>query len=338
MSHTRPTGCRSASVITLPLLTLGVVSCSDALGPSETFSLPDVREYVVGEALASLDESGHFRLPEATAPGDQPIIDLETAGELALAFIRTFVSNPNVIVIGTSFKDEIERIHGMPVDWDRVELSPRRGYWAESYLPVLPESIPGYVQRSFGPQFLIPIGVDGRQVVAVSVAAYATDLWIDSTGFVRMPMVAGGEFWHIGVPHDQPTGLPVSPEGAVRFAANETGAKIREVPVLVRPGHRVDMASSRWRLELDREIDFVRLVDGVEVRTSSVYVGSFRSVIEDVPRGWHLRLFVPADSQPENEVIPYHIPGDPDREIYQIEVPIRSDIPVDLHEVIVAGK
>jgi hypothetical protein len=318
-----------------PLIVLCAVSCSDVVGPSDPFPLPDVRAYVVGNALANLDANGHFRLPVATAPGDQPIIDLDTAAELTLGFIRTWVTNPNVITIGdVSAKERAERLHGMPIEWDRVALATRIGYYAESHLPVLPDSVPGYVRRHFGPHYFVPIWVDGRHVATVGIAAYATEIWVDSTGRVHKPRFGSGEEFSLhGVPHDQPSGLPASPEWAVRFASDETGARVREVPVLTQPGHNMHPVYGGWQLRLDREVDFIRLVDGIRVRTSSVVVRSHHSIIEDVSRGWYLRLFVAADSQPEHDVVRYFVPGDTEHVLHELEVDIRNEIPVNLHEV-----
>jgi hypothetical protein len=178
--------------------------------------------------------------------------------------------------------------------------------------------------------------VDSEQVATVAVAAYATAVWVHSDGLVRLPTDGGGVFHSGGVPREQLSDGPISAEEAVSFAAGQTGAKIRSVPLLVQPGNRVVVLNSRWRLDLDRRVHFYRLVDGAPVESGTVYVSSHRSIIEDVPGGWKKRLFVAADSQPTHDSILYASVESPSVE-REYDAPIRAGFPVDFHEVEVAN-
>ena len=48
---------------TYSLVLLGIAACQDATEPGPGSSIPDVRAFVTGDALAALDDQGHFRPP-----------------------------------------------------------------------------------------------------------------------------------------------------------------------------------------------------------------------------------------------------------------------------------
>lgn len=311
---------------------VGVAGCSDVLGPVILPSPPpDVRPYVSGSALASLDEDGHFRLPEATVDGPYAIIAQEQAAAIALGVVRTWYANPDATTLPGmgSLIESAEEEHGGNIDWERVQLGGRPAYFAESHLEPLPDSSGNPAIRAYGPHYLVPLFVDATPVVVVGVAAYATNIYITQDGFVRRidNLDGGNEFRVSGIPLALGgTTLPPSPETAVEFAWTETGTRVDEVPVLGVPGNRVSRTGARWRLELAHDVDFERLIDGQVVASSEVYVGVWCSIYDarlglNEPCEEHLRLFVAAAAQPLTE------------EIEGVSLPLRDGYAVDLNEV-----
>ena len=183
--------------------------------------------------------------------------------------------------------------------------------------------------RHFGPQYLVPIFVDETPVAVIAVAAHATNLYFDDSGFVQQtdPTDGGGEFHVSGIPLTlEGLTTPLSPEDAVRFAFAETGERTVELPELGVPGNRVARTGARWQLELAAPVAFERVVDGATVTTSRVFVGTWCSVADALLGGppvctQRMRLFVAADQQPTHEDI-----GD-------ALIPLRADFAVDVHEV-----
>lgn len=322
------------STIVVAWASLAAVACDTPLEPEppKPARPPDVRAFVAGAALQNLDAAGHFQLPVPSEWGGRRVIAPEWAEEIALAVIRTWITNPNVLTIPgfESLKATVEGHHGGPIDWHRIRPGPSRPFFAEGHLQPLPETMPGYLVRTYGPHYLVTLYTNATPVVSVGVSAHATEVWIDERGFVRKPPVAGGEFFVMGIPRGSGAVVPPPPEAAVVFAANETGAKIVEVPALGVPGNRVIRNLARWRLALDRPVALRRLVDGVVVTTAVVYVGAYPSIIERVSEGVRLRLFVAAENQPKEESIDYRGAND---EVVEESIPLRDSYAVNLHEV-----
>lgn len=306
-------------------------SCEDdPLWPVEVAVFyPDVRAYVTGVAGENLDDLGHFRIPEPSVEGPHPIITEKVASELALGVIRTWYANPSVRTLpgSVSLVQSAEDVHGGPIEWDALTAGPRRPYFAQSHL--LPLS-PGFGEsaiRHFGPRFLVPLYEGSRPVVVVSVAAYATDAFIDHRGYVRNDSQDGGGEFHVsGIPADlNGITLPPSPEVVTVFAARQTGALVAEMPILGRPGNFVSSTGARWLVTLDRAVTFERLMDGELVSSREVYVGVWPS-ITDAQLGFlesdaRLRLFVAASEQPATQMV-----GDNN-------APLRPGYAVNLHAV-----
>lgn len=322
------TGGRGGALLLLAWV-LPVAACGDPLAPDPAVPLPpDVRPWVTGAAAAALDADGRFLLPDPVAPGPEPIIDREFAGDLALAFIRTWVANPNVVVIlgGESIRESLESGHGGPVDWGSVHLDPRLAYFAETPYEPLPDSVHTGIRRHFGPKYLAPVFERGQQVASISVAAYSTDLRIDERGFVDLPPVYGSEFIPTGIPGGLPFRVPLWPEEAVRFAAEATGARVAEIPTLVLPRSDTFPQAARWRLTLDRDVEVRTLTTGSRERTRTVYLGIWYRPLRVV---WYLA----ADEQPVSQTVRYPAREDGERVVREIEVGIREDLPLRFVEV-----
>lgn len=299
-------------------LVLGIVQllggCGDtpmepSAGPP---SAPDARPYVDGAALSDLDAAGHFQFlgPPPTSP--HPFIGPELARDIALGVIRTWYANPDAATLPgmIGLVATAEGQHGAPIDWDGLRPTERLPFFAESHLEPLPASAGNPMIRAFGPHFLVSLYSGDVPAVVVGVSAHATNVSVNSEGLIERSdfLDEGGEFRVTGIPRAL-AGVPVppSPEAAVQFAFLQTGLKTVEVPVLGVPGNRIERNSARWRLVLERPVEFERLADGGRVTSPEIFVAVYPigvDILLDpswVPPPVGLRLLVPAGDQPSSE-------------------------------------
>ncbi len=312
---------------------LAAAGCSDSTGPDLRPTPPpppDVRAYVTGAALANLDAQGHFRFPYPEVDGPYAIVSPDEAVTIAAGVVRSWLANPDVIVPpgAGSLAGSAEKSHGAPIDWDAVRPGPRGAYFAESHLEPLPAHMPAFWIRAFGPHDLVPMYVDATPVIVISVAAYATNVFVDDDGWVyRRGPASGGEFRVSGVPLAlDGTTMPPGPEDVVAFVYRETGTKVSELPVLGVPGNRVTQTYARWRVVLERAVIVERLLDGQRTGTDTLYVSAYPWITDAwaglPPTGrLGLRLLTAAPQQPEGDVVEGEL------------VPCRAGYAIDLHEV-----
>lgn len=315
----------------LAILAVGTAfGCTDPTGPGAVPVPPDVRPWVTGAAAASLDDDGHFVFPDPAPPGPDEMVDGPFAAELALAFIRTWVANPNVIRIGggSSIRERLERDHGGPVDWSTVRPDARAAYFARTPYEPLPDSIGrDSLRRFYGPHYLVPLFEGDEQVASIWVAAYSTEVAITAEGFVDLPAVYGNEFFPGGVPGGLPFMLPLWPEEAVMFASEATGAKVAEIPVLTQLEAPKAPQGAVWQLTMDREITVLEIDSGVSRRARTVYVGVWGDPLT-------VRWYRAADEQPTTQTIRYATVLDHEVvEWHEIEIGIRPDVPILFVEV-----
>lgn len=263
--------------------------CRDPVGPAGP---PDVTRWVVGEAAEHLDRNGRFVFPPAHVVTPHPTIDEARARELALAYVRTFSSL-------SDFWQPLEAQHQGPIDASRLEVVSRVEF-ADTPYSVLPDTFPGWLIRTLSPIFLVRLTSRSVPVIVVSVSLHATEIAIRDRRVV-FPSQSGGEFHVSGMSSHPGYSSPVGPERATEFVAVTTGAKIRALPLLVRPDRRYSMTFARWRLLLDREIEFTDVSTGTPRRSSEVYVGM--EPLTGVPGGNPTALFLPTTSQPAMDSI-----------------------------------
>jgi len=278
---------------------------------------PDVSSFVLGSALSNLDSKGHFRLEAPNVETPYRLISPIEAEAIALGVITTWFANPDVDTLpGTiggfetvGVVETVEGQHGGSIQWDALEMARREAYFAESHLEPVPAAAGPSAIRTYGPQYIVLLFDNGKPVVAVSVSAYATNVFVNSAGFVEDRVAsdeAGGEYQISGIPLSlSDVSMPVSPELATKFAFEQTGARVVEVPRLGLPGHRVLNTAARWRIVLEYAVDLERLADGASVSTNVLYVGVLPIGVDHMlDSGWTappfgLQLFVAAGVQPE---------------------------------------
>src|SRR5207302_2483081 len=95
----------------------GLLACrGDPTAP--VYNEPDVRQWVTGAVAQSLDAAGHFILPVAVLTGPYAAIQSDRANALAVAYVRSFASNPGFVA-------SLETQHGGPLSLERVTAQPR---------------------------------------------------------------------------------------------------------------------------------------------------------------------------------------------------------------------
>jgi hypothetical protein len=252
--------------------------------PTSSVAPPsDLAQHLTGEAALSLNERGEFRFPAAVAPAGVPIITAERARELASAWLQNWRS---------MLQRPMERDRGGPIDWNALQAG--RTFFARTpFVPVPDRYHPGH-RHHLGPKYLILFHNGPEPVLVVSVAAYATEAWIDEQGRMLTPVQSGDEVSVFALSPSASSGFGLQvnlPEQAVARVGRATGARTARVPELVLRGHPTgfpyDPALSIWRVQLDREIGVRRQAGpSTRVRAREIYVGP------------NDRVFVPSEEQP----------------------------------------
>lgn len=239
----------------------------------------DVRPYISPGAPVEMNSRGQFVLAQGRAPEEVPIISPERAGELAVAFVKTW---------GAGFEKGWQHQRGGPIDIDNLQME-QRIYFAETPHRTLAPSQSRSLHRHFGPHYLVHFSAGGATVLLVAVSAYATDVTVGSDGRIYGG-TTGGEFKATAVSIDPGRGptryTPISPEQAVGLVGTRTGARIVSTPQLMLRDRRWAAALAQWKLVLDRPVHVRNPATGNQSVTRELYVGP----------GGHISI--PAERQP----------------------------------------
>lgn len=273
---------------------------SQMTGPSQP---PAIAAYLSSEVAGQLD-GGRLRLAEPRAPDDIPIISPERARELAAAFLRTWG------------RREIPRWaweRNQPIDESSVTPG-EAAYFAASPRGRIPNDVyhPA-IRRMYGPMYLVPlIDHTGASVALLAVSAYATDLQIDTRGLIVSPPL-GGSYFFVKAVAPNPVDprfkfVPFTPEEAVAYVGERTGARLQELPelVLMPPFHP---AYAQWRLRLERPVWVQRKSDKMLGTTVQPGEGAF--AVRELFVGPDGEITVSRPGQPSHERVGYAV-GPPD--------------------------
>jgi len=298
------------------------VAC-DRLTPGvdeERTMATDVRAHVSGPAASNLRDGG-FRLAPARAPDDVAIISTAQARDLAAAFLRTW---------GHSHQPVWESQRGAPINVGTLRLSPET-YFALTPHARFPDGYHRALRRAYGPWYILHFRDASGPVLGVAVSAHATDLRIED-GLVRQPEEGGNYFATFAVPltsHAHASYHPLSPEEAVVQVATATGARITEVPILVRRAGWHPLLSL-WHLTLDRPVQVrPRRAPGKADPAAAV-------AVREIYCGPGGALFIPSPSQaPSIRMAGTRPPpwNAGPRVDGNVELPRRANFPVDFQEV-----
>lgn len=273
-SHSRRRGIRhhAAWYATVALL----VACDR---PDTPTAAPEreanLRQYVAGQAAATLNSQGRFSLAAPTAPDDRPIITPERAGALALAYIKTY---------GSNLRGAWEKERGGPVNPATLQVDPQILYAGTPY-GRFPDGFHPAFHRAYGPFYLVRMTAGADPVLLVAVSAYSTEVEINQRGILHRPVRRGNEFVSRGLPVDTASFRPISPEEAVESVGRLTGARVTRTPELIRVGLPYSPISAVWKLTLDREVRVKATGAGRVSSVREVFVGPERQSRLMIPQG-----------------------------------------------------
>ena len=187
---------------------------------------------------------------------------------------------------------ELDRQHGSTINRASLRVCQRIYYADTPYEPVANTSDAGATRRAFGPWWLVPLCVEGHPQALLGIAAYATDIRIES-GAIRLPKFSGSEFTWTGIPQSVAE-FPVSPEAATSLVAAASGARIAAVPRLLMPDFRNGgPEAARWQLALDTPVPFVTSRNHIALQSNSAFIGP------SSPGEFQAALLQPAPTQPD---------------------------------------
>jgi hypothetical protein len=206
------------------LLCSSLGACSDGTAPQISDLVRVDPAWVVGDAAAALDSvSGQFRL----TPPQIVVVSMAHAETLAVAIARSY-GDPNSF---GNARAVLEQDRGAPIEFDKLHVCSRRTYVSSAVGP-LPTSVPGWIRRTWGPHWALPMcGDDGSAQLSVGIADNPLDSHVENGRLVLRADGGGADFTGIGVPVRYRSGLPVSPEEAVAIVVRLTGRRVSSVPV-----------------------------------------------------------------------------------------------------------
>jgi hypothetical protein len=262
---------RSAVVAAIVLVS---AACSErAAGGPQVPDPQSLALYLSGAAAEQLQPDGTLRIVNAQTLGSRPQITEAQARELAAAYAAAHLRG----ILPT-----LEEDRGAPINIAGITVCPRV-FYAESPVEELPNDIPAPYHRFYGPFWLTTLCTpSGEAVIALAVSAYATELRVED-GKLWYPKRHGEEFRIAGIPPGEENQLPLSPELAVRHAAQASNRRIAAIPRLILqwPPESAYPQLARWQLSLDAEADVRAPGTPQNVRVKELFVGGqYRSQLK----------------------------------------------------------
>jgi hypothetical protein len=263
--------------------TLFVAGCSDEVALNPPFAEPSktaLESATSGLARASIGQSGQFNVDR---PESAQEISAARAAQLAdaygqdlLPYILTYITNTR----GAAIQRKLLRPCGRPL-------------YAESTFEDLEPSTPIGVREGHGAYWLVTLCAQSEPQVSVAVSALATEMGVQNRK-LRFPEEYGGEFFAWGIPRGHVGEFPLAPEQAALFAAQQTGARVVDVPRLVMPIQAEGIPqSAKWEVKLDRSVPFRGATRGAFARQ-----GTTVGVVLDGQGSERLAQFAPSIEQP----------------------------------------
>jgi len=266
-------------------ITSPIVACSDQGPTGVPLDMPnrsDLVASVTGTAASSIDAAGRFLLATPTQQG-RVYTELGAREAERLAAVWSVQFGPIV-------RRTLEQEHGGPINFRALSHCGRTLYARSPFEPP-PSEIPSPSRKPFGPWWFVTLCERNTPALSIAVSAWATELKL-SKGTIEFPRVAGNEFFPLGIPSGHLGEFPSAPEGAVTFAARNTGRRAVSVPELVMGVQRDGPPQgARWRIPLEGNA-IVHSVRG-DLTTNEVFVGS------PLPTKPGSAAFAPATAQPD---------------------------------------
>ena len=314
----------SRVLLTVVATTGGVcLACGDPTGPSRSEFSVDA-QWLTPELGQLLDGNGRFIVP--SQPISSVPIDEHGAEELALAYAH---------LMGTSFdqvRAGLEQQHGGRITWNTLSRCGRSTFTQPVYGPA-PDNIPGdprllppFFRRALAATWVIALcNASGVPQLSMGVSSEATDVSIVD-GQLVFPTFSGGEFSAFGIPSTyESDGLYLSPEHAVRFAFEASGARVAAPPTAVQRGRSDGQAFypslAGWRITLEHPVTFT-LTTGLQRESNVLWVSR-------TPATGAVAL-LPREAQPLS--IPSHavtIDSVGKHFVVDLELPVRAPVVFD---------
>lgn len=225
---------------------IGLAACDqptgDPIGIDDLQSSGNLIQVVTSDLARTLTPQGRFPVLEG-AEGTRPMIGGLRAGELAVQFIASY---------GRFNRHLLERQHGAPIDFSALKVGGI--VFAESPHASLPNEVPNFVHKYFGPFFLVTLEANGQPKVRVAVSAHAGDIAFEAGGLVYHggENARGNEFRWEGVRASSP---PISAEEAAMAVAGFASAKVTDIPVFLRRDGSFSPFHGYWKIRLDRAVE-----------------------------------------------------------------------------------
>lgn len=249
------------------LLSLSAIAlcsgCESAVRPLSAARTSVPRDYVTGEALAALDDSGHYRTTVPPLPSLYPMLAADRARHIVDQIWREF---------GWALQAELQSDRGAPLDVAHV-VSCGTPVFVESPYEQSPDSTASLRGRILlGPRWRI-LMCSGESVQAIiSIGALAVVM--DQPDPLRTtPTLYLAAIHYVGVPDGAV--IPLSAEAATIATAEATGARVDKVPYLVAAMYPLSPWYSAWSVHLDRYVHFVRQIKQRPDSLQQVFFGNF---------------------------------------------------------------
>jgi len=189
----------------------------------------------------------------------------------------------------------IEADRGAPIDAGALRVCPRVYYASSAYRSVS-ENTPTALKKLVGSQWLVGLCAGAVQEVVIAVSASATDATLDEEG--RITDFGKGNFLPMGVPVG--VEVPMLPEAAAIFVADQTNSRIKAVPRLEMRAYPFSAIAAVWSVDLESPVEALGRESGAVRRVQTVATGHLN--------GWGKPLLVaglPAASQIDEVVLSY---------------------------------
>ena len=250
---------------------------------------------VTGDALAALDDQGHYRTKVAPIPTGFPTLSGARAREIIDQLWPGWSVNLTAL---------LEEDRGGPLDPARLRSCGPPQY-AESPYDQTPDPSATITRIIVGPQWIVGM-CDGESVKAIfSVGALAVALDVPDPHYAPPETQLNG-IQYVGVP-DGVT-FATSAEQATIAVAQATGAKVARVPYSIRGEFNLSPWYAAWSVQLDRKVNVLRQTTGRTDSLDHVFYGSMPDYgVRPGPR-WPLAMLadIAAGGRPATQLVGDH--------------------------------
>jgi hypothetical protein len=238
------------------LLVIAGIALTACRGAAPTMpAVVDARPFVSGDAAANLSATGQFVLRESP-PGELTEVQ---AKALAAAYTRG-----GAPWLGATWEHDRHD----SIDFDKLTVCPR-AYYANSVFDLSNRGSKSLRERLGGQWIVTMCAPGGAPMLSIAISALATYMHVVGGELVSP---GGGQFRAMGIPTSF-SSVPITPESAVKIAAQAAGVSVTRVPELVLPPSSYVPQLAKWRIRLASPITLRGVETGLVRTTDEIYVG-----------------------------------------------------------------